>query len=113
MHVTRLFCPPLNPLLPHGEKGEFGRPEAQNERRNAGASPKNLPLSAEMPWVRAPPARSGQTGTTTYPGDALSARASGAQRADRDNRVPWRCPECARLRRAAGRPGQPRTPEMP
>jgi hypothetical protein len=66
MHVTRLFCPPLNPLLPHGEKGEFGRPEAQNERRNAGASPKNLPLSAEMPWVRAPPARSGQTGTTAY-----------------------------------------------
>jgi hypothetical protein len=92
MHVTRLFCPPLNPLLPHGEKGEFGRPEAQNERRNAGASPKK-PAAVSR--------------------DALGARASGAQRADRDNHVPRRCPECARLRRAAGRPGQPRTLEMP
>jgi hypothetical protein len=23
MHVTRLFCPPLKPLLPHGEKEVF------------------------------------------------------------------------------------------
>ena len=27
MHVTRLFCPPLNPS-PQGEKGDFGRPDA-------------------------------------------------------------------------------------
>ena len=40
------FAPlPPNPLLPHGEKVEFGRPEAQNERRNAGASA----------WVRGRP----------------------------------------------------------
>ena len=31
---------PPDPLLPQGEKGEFGRPEAQNKRRNAGASKK-------------------------------------------------------------------------
>jgi hypothetical protein len=26
MHVTRLFCPPLNSLLPRGAKGELVRP---------------------------------------------------------------------------------------
>ena len=31
---------PPNSLLPQGEKGESGRPEAQNESRNAGASKK-------------------------------------------------------------------------
>jgi len=39
------FAPhPPNPLLPHGEKGEFGRPDARNVRWYAGF-PKNLPLS--------------------------------------------------------------------
>jgi hypothetical protein len=38
------FAPhPPDPLLPYGEKGEFGRPEAQNEKRNAGASKKSTP----------------------------------------------------------------------
>jgi hypothetical protein len=38
------FAPhPPAPLLPQGEKGEFGRPEAQNEKRNAGASKKSTP----------------------------------------------------------------------
>jgi hypothetical protein len=33
------FAPhPPDPLLPQGEKGELGRPEAHHERRNAGAS---------------------------------------------------------------------------
>ena len=40
------FAPhPPCPLLPQGEKGESGRPEAQNERRNAGASKKPTPVS--------------------------------------------------------------------
>jgi len=55
-----------------------------------------------MPWVRAPPARSGQVvvGRRHFSGYAC---ASDAQRADQDNRVPWRCPGCVRLRRALGR----------
>jgi hypothetical protein len=45
LHACALLplIPPA-PLLPQGEKGESGRSEAQNERRNAGASQKNLPL---------------------------------------------------------------------
>jgi len=34
----------LRPLLPHGEKGEFERPEAQNERRSAETSQKPAPV---------------------------------------------------------------------
>jgi hypothetical protein len=38
------FAPhPPAPLLPQGEKGEFGRPEDQNEKRNAGTSKKPTP----------------------------------------------------------------------
>ena len=38
------FAPhPPAPLLPQGEKGEFGLPEAQNEKRNAGTSKKPTP----------------------------------------------------------------------
>ncbi len=41
------FAPhPPNPFLPQGEKGESGRPEAQNERMNARASRKPAPVSA-------------------------------------------------------------------
>jgi hypothetical protein len=46
------FAPhPSAPLLPHGEKGEFGRPEAQNEKRNAGASKKPTPVSFPRPLL--------------------------------------------------------------
>ena len=42
----RAFAPhPPNPLLPQGEKGEFGHPEAQNERGNEGTSQKPTPVS--------------------------------------------------------------------
>ena len=34
---------PPDPFLPQGEKGESARPEAQNERRNAGAFRKTYP----------------------------------------------------------------------
>jgi len=69
--LAKKSTPVSNPLLPHGEKGEVGRPEAQNERRNAGASqktyrctvhkhPARLPTcGARSPtaWVRGRPAR--------------------------------------------------------
>jgi hypothetical protein len=42
-----------DPLLAHGEKEEFGRPETQNERRNAGASQKTCPCKASILSVRA------------------------------------------------------------
>jgi len=45
---------PPNPLLPHGEKVEFGRPEAQNERRNAGASQKTYPCTVHKRPTRLP-----------------------------------------------------------
>jgi hypothetical protein len=46
------FAPhPSAPLLPHGEKGESGRPEAQNEKRNAGASKKPTPVSFPRPLL--------------------------------------------------------------
>jgi|GEM_PF-5066230 len=36
---SHAFCPSSPcPLLPQGEKGEFGRQDNQNERRNAGSS---------------------------------------------------------------------------
>ena len=43
--LAKKSTPVSNPLLPHGEKGEVGRPEAHNGRRNAGASA----------WVRGRP----------------------------------------------------------
>ncbi len=52
------FAPhPPNSLLPHGEKGEFGHPEAQNERRNAGASQKTCPC--KIPPSPSPTRREG------------------------------------------------------
>jgi hypothetical protein len=38
LDVSRLLSACVLPRLPQGEKGEFGRPEAQNERRKAGVS---------------------------------------------------------------------------
>jgi hypothetical protein len=47
------FAPhPPNPLLPQGEKGESGLPEAQNERRNAGASQKTYFCKRHCPRCR-------------------------------------------------------------
>jgi ribosome modulation factor len=46
MPEIALNPPPFNP---HGEKGELGRLEAQNERRNAGASKKNRPYKTPDP----------------------------------------------------------------
>ena len=44
------FAPhPPCPLLPQGEKGESGRPEAQNERRNARASKNPTPVRSFLP----------------------------------------------------------------
>jgi hypothetical protein len=55
------FAPhPPNPLLPQGEKGEFGRPEAQNERRNAGASQKPTPGRSPNPLL--PHGEKGESG---------------------------------------------------
>ncbi len=42
--IAHIFCPLLNP---QGEKG-VGPPDDQNERRNAGASPKNYPWKPRM-----------------------------------------------------------------
>ena len=57
------FAPhPPCPLLPHGEKGEFGRPDALGTRASG----------AQAGETRAPP------------GDALGTRASGAHQAGRD-----------------------------
>jgi hypothetical protein len=50
--LAKKSTPVSNPLLPHGEKGKVGRPEAQNERRNAGVFQKADPCK-----VRGRPAR--------------------------------------------------------
>jgi hypothetical protein len=48
--LRRPFAPhPPNPLLPHGEKGASGRPEAQSERRNAGACQKTCRWKRRCP----------------------------------------------------------------
>jgi hypothetical protein len=53
---SRARLPPLppDPLLPHGEKVEVGRPEAQNELRNAGASQKTYPCTVHKRPTRLP-----------------------------------------------------------
>jgi hypothetical protein len=49
---------PPNPLLPQGEKGESGRPEAKNEKRNAGLPGKTQPFKdALVLWKRRTPVR--------------------------------------------------------
>ena len=60
-----------NPLLPHGEKGEVGRPEAQNGRRNAGASQKTYPCTVHKRPTRLP-TRGARSPTAWVRGRTLS-----------------------------------------
>ena len=108
------LCPSSpKPLLPHGEKEEFGRPEAQNEIGNAGASQEPAPVRRGRPALAGRQGRDARAPnadeTPAIPGGAGCPR---AQACGRDARAPRRGGMPASL--ACGRDARaPRWGRMP